>query len=71
VPGETIPSVAGAPAFLARISAIIRRIIGAPDYAAYVEHMRRCHPAAEPVSRELFEQQRLDDRYNRPGSRCC
>lgn len=64
-PVTTVTSV------LQRVAAVLRRIIGAPDYDGYVAHMQRCHPDREPVSKATFEQQRLEDRYNRPGSRCC
>ncbi|MDE3052350.1 MAG: YbdD/YjiX family protein [Gemmatimonadota bacterium] len=48
-----------------------RRIIGAPDYERYLAHMRRLHPAARPLTRDQFARQCLEDRYSRPGSRCC
>jgi len=57
-----------------RISAgakIVRRVIGAPDYEAYVEHFRSCHPEAEPLTRDRFVRERMEARYSRPGSRCC
>ena len=50
---------------------IVRRIVGVPDYDAYLSHVRVAHPGAEPMSREEFEQSRLHDRYSRPGQRCC
>jgi uncharacterized short protein YbdD (DUF466 family) len=56
---------------LQRVAAIIRRIIGAPDYQGYLDHMQRCHPDRAPVGKREFEQQRLDARYNTPGNRCC
>jgi len=54
-----------------RLSSLLRRIIGAPDYDAYLAHLTTCHPDREPLSRDEFERQRLEDRYSRPGSRCC
>jgi uncharacterized short protein YbdD (DUF466 family) len=56
---------------LARIGIVVRRIIGAPDYERYVGHVRRCHPEQEPLSRADFYNEQLEDRYSRPGSRCC
>jgi uncharacterized short protein YbdD (DUF466 family) len=53
------------------LAQVIRRIIGVPDYDRYVAHMRVCHPEAQPLSREEFSLQRLEDRYSRPGARCC
>jgi uncharacterized short protein YbdD (DUF466 family) len=56
---------------LRELAEIIRRIIGVPDYDRYLGHLRSCHPEAEPLSREEFSRQRLEDRYSRPGTRCC
>ena len=57
--------------WLARLAAIVRRIIGAPDYAAYVAHVRACHPEREPMGEREFVAERLNSRYEKPGSRCC
>ncbi|MEP7345342.1 MAG: YbdD/YjiX family protein [Gemmatimonadaceae bacterium] len=65
---------AAATALVSRIRVagrMIRRIIGAPDYDAYVAHQRRHHPGCSTLTEREFIQQRLDDRYSRPGSRCC
>jgi uncharacterized short protein YbdD (DUF466 family) len=60
-----------APPLLARCAAVVRRIIGAPDYAAYVAHVRTHHPDREPLGEREFLAERLSARYERPGSRCC
>lgn len=57
--------------WLARLAATVRRIIGAPDYAAYVAHVRASHPEREPMSEREFVTERLNARYEKPGSRCC
>ena len=67
-PSAAIPKASGA---LSRIAAVVRRIIGVPDYQIYLEHMQRCHPDRQPISKDVFDQQRMDARYNTPGSRCC
>lgn len=56
---------------VARIAAVVRRIVGVPDYAVYLEHMSRQHPECTPLDARSFERERQADRYNRPGSRCC
>jgi uncharacterized short protein YbdD (DUF466 family) len=56
---------------LARLAWALRRVIGVPDYAAYVGHVRREHPGTEPMSREAFARDALARRYERVGSRCC
>jgi len=53
------------------VAATVRRIIGAPDYAAYLAHHHRFHPDCPVLSEREYIQQRLEDRYSRPGSRCC
>jgi uncharacterized short protein YbdD (DUF466 family) len=55
-----------------RITAtVIRRIVGVPDYERYVAHVRERHAGVIPMSREEFERSRLEDKYSRPGHRCC
>ena len=54
-----------------RAACVVRSIIGVPDYDRYVAHVRARHPGAEPMTHEEFVRQRLADRYNRPGTRCC
>lgn len=56
---------------LRRIASIVRRVIGAPDYDRYLAHVRATHPAERPLTRKEFAQERLESRYNAPGSRCC
>ena len=56
---------------LSRIADVVRRIIGVPDYDRYVAHVQACHAGAVPMTREDFERSRLEDKYSRPGQRCC
>jgi uncharacterized short protein YbdD (DUF466 family) len=56
---------------LRRIGIVVRRVIGAPDYDRYLAHVGACHPGTAPMTREEFERSRLEDRYSRPGQRCC
>lgn len=56
---------------MTRTTAVVRRIIGVPDYDRYAEHMRTHHPERAVLSREQFAKECLDKRYNQPGSRCC
>jgi uncharacterized short protein YbdD (DUF466 family) len=49
----------------------LRFVIGAPDYERYLEHLRAHHPEKRPLTREEFVDQRMNDRYSRPGARCC
>ena len=54
-----------------RAAAIVRRVVGVPDYERYVAHVRERHVGVIPMSREEFEKARLEDKYSRPGQRCC
>lgn len=56
---------------LVRATNVLRRIIGAPDYSTYLAHRRRYYPTCPVLTEKEFYQQRLEDRYARPGSRCC
>jgi uncharacterized short protein YbdD (DUF466 family) len=50
-----------------------RLMVGVPSYDAYVEHMRRSHPAAPVMTYAEFFRARQDARYGTGGSglRCC
>jgi len=64
-------TTSGVGATLQRVAATVRRIIGVPDYEVYVTHVRECHAGVVPMSREEFDKARMEDKYNRPGQRCC
>lgn len=51
--------------------AVLRTIIGVPDYQRYLRHMRARHPDCPIQTPAEFAQARLEARYSRPGSRCC
>lgn len=57
--------------WLRRAGAVTRRVVGVPDYDTYLAHVQLRHPGTAPLSREEFERMRLDDKYSRPGQRCC
>lgn len=56
---------------LARAAAVIRRMIGVPDYDTYLAHMREHYPECTPLDPRTFERDRLTARYKATGSRCC
>lgn len=56
---------------LARAIRVVRLMLGAPDYERYLDHARRRGCGHVPLSRSEFEREALNDRYTRPGSRCC
>ena len=56
---------------VARAAAVLRGIVGAPDYERYLAHMSECNPGERPLTPDAFARQRMEDRYSRPGSRCC
>jgi uncharacterized short protein YbdD (DUF466 family) len=55
----------------ARISALVRRIIGVPDYATYKSHMAATHPEQHCMTEQEFAEERLTAKYSKPGQRCC
>ena len=51
-----------------------RLMVGQGDYEAYVAHVRRTHPDAEPMDTVAFFRNRENARFgvgNRNGFRCC
>jgi uncharacterized short protein YbdD (DUF466 family) len=54
-----------------RIAAALRRIAGMPDYAAYVDHLRRSHPERPVPSEREFYDQYVRSRYGDGPTRCC
>lgn len=77
-PVSALSKGARAPSLLRRLhirlqrgAAIVRRIIGVPDYDTYLAHMRQRYPECTPVDPATFERERLTERYRSMGSRCC
>jgi uncharacterized short protein YbdD (DUF466 family) len=56
--------------FLQRMGAVIRTILGVPDYQRYLAHVRSAHPGEQPLSEEEFFRRQLEGRA-KPGARCC
>ena len=62
---------AGSSQPVARCLALVKRIIGVPDYEAYVRHMAAHHPGDPVLTEDQFAEERLTAKYSRPGQRCC
>lgn len=56
---------------LATLCQAWRRIIGAPDYEAYLARHRHIHPDVLPMSEKEFFRFAIDRRYAKAGPRCC
>lgn len=56
---------------LAALQQAWRRIIGAPDYQAYLARHRQIHPDVPPMSEKEFFRFAIDRRYSKAGPRCC
>ena len=54
-----------------RLARAVRGIAGMPDYRAYVEHQRRCHPERPPLGEREFFAEYLRARYADGPNRCC
>lgn len=65
-PHATLPD-----GWFARVVALVRRIIGVPDYETYRRHMAACHPGQALLSEAEFAEERLAAKYSKPGQRCC
>jgi uncharacterized short protein YbdD (DUF466 family) len=57
--------------FVHRAAAVLRIVIGAPDYERYLAHVAQRHTGSVPLSRDEFARDAHARRYDRPGSRCC
>lgn len=51
--------------------AALRRVLGMPDYAGYIAHLRAAHPERPvPTEREFYEEY-VRARYADGPTRCC
>ena len=56
---------------LANVLAVLRRVVGMPDYDSYVRHVRACHPERPvPSEREFFDEY-IRVKYQGGAMRCC
>jgi uncharacterized short protein YbdD (DUF466 family) len=69
--GEGSPLRQTSPSLVRRAADVLRQLLGVPDYEKYVAHVRDHHPGETPLSREEFTRRRMDERYAKPGSKCC
>jgi len=56
---------------VARWSAVLRRVCGMPDYAAFVAHLEEHHPGTRPPSEGEYYSQYVAARYGDAPTRCC
>jgi uncharacterized short protein YbdD (DUF466 family) len=49
----------------------LREVSGESAYDRYCAHARAEHPDVQPLPRREFERRRMDQRDERPESRCC
>lgn len=56
---------------VSRAASAVRSVLGFPDYEGYLCHMRSAHPGDRVMTETEFRHTRMNDRYNRAGSRCC
>jgi uncharacterized short protein YbdD (DUF466 family) len=52
-------------------ASVLRAVLGVPDYERYLTHMRTAHPGDRVMSETEYRVTRMNDRYNRAGSKCC
>jgi uncharacterized short protein YbdD (DUF466 family) len=56
---------------LSQLLGALRRIAGMPDYNAYTEHLRRCHPDTPVPTKRQFYDEFVRNRYEDGPTRCC
>lgn len=58
---------------LTRLHKLVKAVIGAPNYDAYLAHHRAAHPDEPVMSEAEFFRYAIDRRYNKKGGgmRCC
>ncbi|MGH7604753.1 MAG: YbdD/YjiX family protein [Gemmatimonadaceae bacterium] len=54
-----------------RSGSFLRAMLGVADYDRYLAHMRNVHPGDRVMTETEFTHAWMNDRYNRPGTRCC
>ena len=66
-------AVSSAQRALRALLGAVRQVVGAPDYARYLEHHAACHPDREPLSPREYYADFLTWRFGSGGSptRCC
>ena len=51
---------------------LLREVVGAPDYARYLEHHAACHPGEAPLSPREYYAEFVTRRFGSAGpTRCC
>jgi uncharacterized short protein YbdD (DUF466 family) len=54
-----------------RTASLVRAVLGVPDYDRYLGHMRSVHPGDRIMTETEFRHTRMNERYNKAGSKCC
>lgn len=56
-----------------QLSQSLRLMVGMPEYATYVDHMKIAHPGQSIMSYQEFFRERQEARYGGKGrlNRCC
>jgi len=61
----------GAGAWFAAALGVLRRVLGMPDYAAYLAHHRARHCDCPVLTEREYYDQYVRSRYGVGASRCC
>ncbi|MEO8576493.1 MAG: YbdD/YjiX family protein [Gemmatimonadales bacterium] len=56
---------------LTSIARALRAVLGVPDYERYLSHVSCAHPGHVPMTCEQFMEERMQNRYSKPGAKCC
>lgn len=74
MPGRRVGGYAGklvGNSMLARMKSVLCGISGMPNYEAYIDHVRRCHPDRPVLSESEYYEQYISTRYADGPTRCC
>jgi len=56
---------------LGGLLAVVRQIVGAPDYGRYLVHHAACHPGTAPLSAREHYLEFVSRRFGGGATRCC
>lgn len=56
---------------LGGLLAVVRQIVGAPDYGRYLAHQAACHPGRAPLSPREHYLEFVSRRFGGGAIRCC
>ncbi len=69
--GKTVEEPTVVPSYRRTVVSALKRIVGMPDYPAYLSHMAERHAGCPVLSEREFFDQYVSARYGGGATRCC